>query len=318
MILKNLMILPSFSFPHQPHSQKRNIAYDALSRKFVFELPYLLYQRSRNERNSQRLHLAKENIDSHQNEESTAKVPDAAATEARFCDGLDAIEPAGTKGDSFLPKNDALAAALSVVRNMIERAKKILSAEPVLKQELSSARTEGDASLPKNDASLWSGFAAHGTNLAAALPVVRNTQGYLLPIDRLGFLWSTGAIPEAYLAGWFWKRNPLRNVVFGTDLAFFGARAMRRRSGVRAGKRESSPSWKDQGESLRIRRRPSSRRFHRRADGPAWHRRKAQRAVPEFPSRPAHSGGQHAVWKSIEEVREVFADQIIGERLKFG
>ena len=66
--------------------------------------------------------------------------------------------------------------------------------------------------------------AAHGTNLAAVLSALRNTSGQLVPINQLGDnLWASGATPEPILGGG--RKNPLRSVVFATDILCFGSQA---------------------------------------------------------------------------------------------
>ena len=69
--------------------------------------------------------------------------------------------------------------------------------------------------------------AAHGTNLAAALSALRNTNAQLVPIKELGSLRGTGATPEQYLDGSdVHGHSILTEVVFAADLLHFGGAAV--------------------------------------------------------------------------------------------
>lgn len=97
------------------------------------------------------------------------------------------------------------------------RADKIMCAEPFIKSSIAAG-----IGFPFTEV----GHAAHGTNLAAALSALRNTNAQLVPVKELGELRGTGATPETYLTGTDVNDHSiLTQVVFAADLLHFGGAA---------------------------------------------------------------------------------------------
>lgn len=136
--------------------------------------------------------------------------------------------------------SDAEMTSLRDDLSISERATAILAQEPFLLGLRSQAGTEEERRPLAHPGAGEAGrriVAAHGTNLAAVLSALRNTDAALFPIadleslgDSLGVapggapLWAGGATPLPYLAGG--AANPLRRAVFGTDVVRYGARAL--------------------------------------------------------------------------------------------
>ena len=159
--------------------------------------------------------------------------------------------------------------------------------------------------------------AAHGTNLAAVLSALRNTSGQLVPINQLGDnLWASGATPEPILGGG--PKNPLRSVVFATDILRFGSQAFA--TAERYARCEAGMEPKLEG-SRTVRRSEAAlipalllgelvdpngngAKLNSQFQNPT------QAVVDSIPADNPLYG------KTLEEVKAVFSDQIIGERFK--
>ncbi|OLQ00267.1 hypothetical protein AK812_SmicGene17109 [Symbiodinium microadriaticum] len=125
--------------------------------------------------------------------------------------------------------------------------------------------------------------AAHGTNLAAACSALRNTNGQLVPVSVLGQLRASGATPEQYLGHAFWLIVGGQPWAAGSVAVCVGALAMHLCGDLAACK----------GAAL-------NKQFQNPTD-------ETVKSIPV---------GNPLYGKTVEEIKEEFADQVIGERLK--
>ena len=184
-----------------------------------------------------------------------------------------------------------------------ERADRIMRSEPV-------AKTTPACAVP---AFTQVGHAAHGTNLAAALSALRNTNAQLVPIKELGSLRGTGATPEQYLDGSDEHGHSiLTEVVFAADLLHFGGAAVE--TAEKYARSEAGIEGKMDGTTT-IRRSEASLIPVVLLGDLADPNGKGVALNKHFQAEPTQEVANF-MGKTIAEVKEAFATQIIGERMK--
>lgn len=173
-----------------------------------------------------------------------------------------------------------------------ERADRIICAEPVLENAAAARSGLGCAFTEV-------GHAAHGTNLAATLSALRNTDAQLVPVEELGKLRGTGATPDVF----FDPGEDLTKVVFAADLLHFGGAAM-----------ETAENYARAEAGMKG-----------KADGTTTIRRSEASLIPAVlvgdladPNGKGAALNKHfqdMMGMMIAEVQETFEVQIIGERM---